>query len=50
MAGYDVFARYYDALTANVDYAGRAAYLKALLERLGHAAGLTPTLPAGRAA
>ena len=28
MAGYDVFARYYDALTANVDYKGRAAYLR----------------------
>ena len=47
MAGYDVFARYYDALTANVDYAGRAVYLKALLERLGHAAGLTLDLACG---
>ena len=47
MAGYDVFARYYDALTANVDYAARAAYLKALLERLGHAPGLTLDLACG---
>ncbi len=47
MAGYDVFARYYDALTANVDYAARAAYLQALLERLGHSAGLTLDLACG---
>lgn len=47
MAGYDVFARYYDALTANVDYAARAAYLKALLERLGHAPGLMLDLACG---
>ena len=47
MAGYDVFARYYDALTANVDYAGRAAYLSQLLERLGHRAGLTLDLACG---
>ena len=47
MAGYDVFARYYDALTANVDYAGRAAYLAKLLEKLNHAPGLTLDLACG---
>ena len=47
MAGYDIFARYYDALTANVDYAGRAAYLAELLQRLGHAPGLTLDLACG---
>lgn len=47
MAGYDIFARYYDALTANVDYAGRAAYLSALLKRLEHPAGLTLDLACG---
>ncbi|MBO5252734.1 MAG: class I SAM-dependent methyltransferase [Clostridia bacterium] len=47
MAGYDVFARYYDALTANVDYAGRAAYLAALLKNLGHEPGLTLDLACG---
>ena len=40
MAGYDVFARYYDALTANVDYKGRAAYLRRLLEHLHHEPGI----------
>ena len=47
MAGYDIFARYYDALTANVDYAGRAAYLAQLLKRLGHDAGITLDLACG---
>lgn len=47
MAGYDIFARYYDALTANVDYAGRAAYLSRLLDKLGHKAGLTLDLACG---
>lgn len=47
MAGYDVFARYYDALTANVDYAARASYLQALLAYLEHPAGLTLDLACG---
>ena len=47
MAGYDIFARYYDALTANVDYAGRAAYLAELLKKLGHEPGLTLDLACG---
>lgn len=33
MSGYGAFARYYDALTQNVDYAGRAAYFDALVGR-----------------
>ena len=40
MAGYSVFADYYDALTGNVDYPRRAAYFLDLLDRVGH----TPTL------
>ena len=36
MAGYEeVFARYYDALTADVDYRGHGAYLKRLAEQYG---------------
>ena len=36
MAGYQTaFARYYDALTADVDYQARGAYLKRLAERHG---------------
>ena len=33
MAGYDVFARYYDELTANIDYGKRAAYFKSIIEK-----------------
>lgn len=44
---YNVFARYYDALTANVDYEMMADYLCALLEREGHKAGLTLDLACG---
>ena len=40
MAGYSVFADYYDALTGNVEYPRRADYFLALLARVGH----TPTL------
>ena len=32
MATYDVFARYYDALTTNVDYGARAAYFNSLIK------------------
>lgn len=38
MSGYGAFARYYDALTENIDYRGRAAYFDALARR--HAPGL----------
>lgn len=47
MAGYSVFARYYDALTRNVDYAARAAYFETLLQHLNHPAGLTLDLACG---
>lgn len=33
--GYSTFARYYDALTANVDYRARAAYFVSLISRYG---------------
>lgn len=33
MSGYGVFARYYDALTGNIDYAERARYFDALFRR-----------------
>ncbi|MBQ8960717.1 MAG: class I SAM-dependent methyltransferase [Ruminococcus sp.] len=33
MSGYSVFARYYDELTANIDYKGRAAYFGELIKR-----------------
>ena len=44
---YDVFARYYDALTANVNYEEMADYLCALLKKEGHRAGLTLDLACG---
>lgn len=47
MASYDVFASYYDSLTKNVDYAGRADYLLSLLKRLNHTAGITLDLACG---
>ncbi|MCR4889511.1 MAG: class I SAM-dependent methyltransferase [Ruminococcus sp.] len=33
MAGYSVFARYYDELTANIDYRKRAAYFQSIIEK-----------------
>lgn len=44
---YSAFARYYDKLTRNVDYAAHVDYLCSLLERLGHYAGLTLDLACG---
>lgn len=44
---YSAFARYYDSLTRNVDYAGRAEYLCRILERLHHRPGLTLDLACG---
>lgn len=44
---YSAFARCYDRLTRNVDYAARADYLCRILERLGHGAGLTLDLACG---
>ena len=47
MKSYSVFAQYYDELTANVEYPRRADYLLKLLDRLGHAPGLTLDLACG---
>ncbi len=47
MPGYSVFAQYYDRLTANAAYSRRAEYFLELLERLGHAPGLTLDLACG---
>ena len=47
MAGYSVFAQYYDELTANVGYPKRADYLLELLARFGHQPGLTLDLACG---
>ncbi|HEX3016514.1 MAG TPA: methyltransferase domain-containing protein [Caproicibacter sp.] len=44
---YSSFARYYDSLTRNVDYAGHAEYLSRILERLKHKAGITLDLACG---
>ncbi len=47
MAGYSVFAQFYDSLTANVDYSRRADYCLELLGRLGHSPGLMLDLACG---
>ncbi len=47
MGNYAVFAQFYDALTANVGYDRRAEYFLSVLERLGHAPGLTLDLACG---
>ncbi|MBR4362000.1 MAG: methyltransferase domain-containing protein [Ruminococcus sp.] len=39
MAGYSVFARYYDQLTANIDYRRRAAYFNDIIKRYRPAEG-----------
>jgi ubiquinone/menaquinone biosynthesis C-methylase UbiE len=44
---YSAFARYYDSLTRNVDYAQHADYLCRVLKRLGHAPGITLDLACG---
>lgn len=44
---YSAFARYYDCLTRNVDYAARADYFCAALECLRHRPGLTLDLACG---
>ena len=50
MRSYSVFAQYYDELTSNVEYPKRAEYLLELMERLGHAPGLTLDLACGTGA
>lgn len=47
MAGYSVFAQFYDELTNNVNYTQRAEYLLALLAKLEHSPGLTLDLACG---
>ncbi len=44
---YATFARYYDALTINVDYKARAEYCSSLLHRLNHDPGITLDLACG---
>ncbi len=47
MSAYDVFAAYYDALTVDVRYAQRAAYLHGLLQRFGMRGGTLLDLACG---
>ncbi|MBQ7546540.1 MAG: methyltransferase domain-containing protein [Clostridia bacterium] len=47
MSSYDRFAAYYDALTDDVQYARRAAYLRDLLSRFGVRDGLVLDLACG---
>ncbi|MEG1427696.1 MAG: class I SAM-dependent methyltransferase [Oscillospiraceae bacterium] len=47
MSNYDIFAMYYDTLTKNVDYTGRADYLEKLLREVNHCAGITLDLACG---
>lgn len=47
MAGYSVFAQFYDRLTANVDYSRLADYYMDLMGRLSHAPGLALDLACG---
>ena len=47
MSAYDVFAAYYDALTDDVGYAARAAYLRDLFVRFGVPAGTVLDIACG---
>jgi SAM-dependent methyltransferase len=47
MSGYAFFARYYDSLTANVDYPARARYFDALIRRVCPGASLLLDLACG---
>lgn len=47
MSSYDIFALYYDKLTQNVDYTGRAEYLLSILKSVNHCAGITLDLACG---
>ena len=44
---YSAFARYYDVLTQDVDYAGRADYVLRALDRFGRSPGLTLDIACG---
>jgi ubiquinone/menaquinone biosynthesis C-methylase UbiE len=39
MTGYSVFARYYDSLTANIDYKKRADYFNSIIEKFRQTEG-----------
>lgn len=47
MSSYGGFARFYDGLTANVEYEARADYILEVFKRLGHSPGLTLDLACG---
>ncbi len=47
MAGYSIFAQFYDQLTQNADYANRAQYLLELMHKFNHSPGLTLDLACG---
>ncbi len=47
MAGYSVFAEFYDELTINAEYSRRAEYFLVLLKRLGHKPVLALDLACG---
>ena len=47
MGGYDIFSRFYDRLTFNVDYVKRADYIQSVLSLYGHEPGLTLDLACG---
>lgn len=47
MGAYSVFSQFYDRLTQNAEYARRAQYFLALMEKMGHTPGLTLDLACG---
>ncbi len=47
MNGYEIFARYYDDLTANIDYAARADFFRALIHEYGNGGKLALDLACG---
>ena len=47
MGGYNIFSRFYDRLTFNVDYVKRADYIQSVLSLYGHEPGLTLDLACG---
>lgn len=47
MSSYGIFADFYDTLTLNVDYSGRADYIIRVLKNLGHDMGKTLDLACG---
>lgn len=47
MSNYDIFADYYDTLTANAEYEKRAQYITKILNRCGHSNGILLDLACG---